>query len=175
MKRRLFVDLDGTLNEWNFNLPSPDALYEEGYFINRPPHENMIRAVRALIELGEDVYILSAVLSDSKYALFEKHDWLDKYLPIDCKRRVFSICGEDKISAVPAFNPDTDILIDDYGENCRTWEAAGGLYVKVSTDESDAAKERDRHKYVVHPDLSAFDIITYLRNEVPDGKADKES
>ena len=169
-RKRIFVDIDGVLNKWNFDLPSYETLYEEGYFASRPPQSNIIEAVRLLIARGEDVYVLSAVLKDSAYALSEKHDWLDKYLPeVSYKSRIFTICGEDKISYVPAFDPDNDILVDDYGENCTVWANNGGAYVKVSVNADDAAYERSKHVSVIHPDMdpeTIADIITGAGNGI---------
>ena len=161
---RYFVDMDGTLNEWNFNLSSPELLYREGYFLNRPEQKNIVDAVAGLIAAGEDVYILSSVLADSKYALPEKHKWLDRYLCVPEKKRLFPICGEVKLSCVPGFNKDTDILIDDYGENCRSWASNGGRYIKVAVNKEDAKHERQEHRYVISPDMPASEILKALRN-----------
>lgn len=163
MKKRYFIDMDGVLAEYNFDLPSFETLYEEFYFITRPPQQNIVDAARQLIARGEEVFILSAVLKESEYALFEKHDWLDKYLPeVNCKHRIFTICGEDKIAYVPHFDTKTDILVDDFGENCRVWGKAGGEYVKVSRDEADFNKEIRKHDYVIHPEMRPEEIVKYL-------------
>lgn len=170
---RIFVDMDGVLAKYNFDLPSFDKLYEEFYFLNLPPQKTIVGAIRSLItkaayffkKLGFkiEVFVLSAVLMDSEYALFEKHDWLDREAPeIDCKHRVFTICGEDKIGGVPHFNPKTDILIDDYGPNCKVWKEAGGTYIKVSVNAEDAEKEKQRHKYVIHPEMTKQDILSVI-------------
>ena len=71
MKRRIFVDMDGTLAKWN-NVSSTDVLYEDGYYFNLEPNQNLLDAIKTLIKRGEDVYILSSFLSDSKYALNDK-------------------------------------------------------------------------------------------------------
>lgn len=167
MKRRYFVDMDGVLAEFNFNLPSLDMLYEENYFLHRPPQQNIVDAVKDLIHRKEEVFILSAVLEDSEFALFEKHDWLDMHLPeVDCKHRIFTICGEDKIASVPHFNPERDILIDDFGENCSVWKEAGGIYIKVSRDNRDALYECNHHRNVISPGDSAENISYYIRHPV---------
>lgn len=156
--------MDGVLAKYEFNLSSYDTLYEEGYFLNRPPQMNIIEAVKLLISQHEDVYILSAVLKDSEYALFEKHEWLDKHLPeVDCRHRIFTLCGEDKISYVPAFDPARDVLVDDFGENCLTWVNSGGSYVKVSKDISDAVYEADRHRFVIYPNMPPEDIVFVIK------------
>lgn len=163
-KTRFFFDMDGVLAEFNFDLPSLDALYEKDYFLKRPPQQNIVDAARQMIAAGDEVFILSAVLKDSEYALFEKHDWLDEHLPeANCKHRIFTICGEDKISYVPHFNPKTDILVDDFGENCLVWRRAGGTFVKVSRNEEDGAYESEKHTHVIHPAMPAEDIVKAIR------------
>ena len=161
-KKRYFVDMDGVLAKYEFNLPSYDMLYEEGYFLNRPMQPNIVDAVCQLLAADEDVYVLSAVLKDSEYALFEKHEWLDRHMNIACRRRLFTICGEDKINFVPAFNPETDILVDDYGPNCKIWADHGGRYVKVSVDAKDAEYEKTRHDHVINPDMPAQKILNQI-------------
>ena len=165
MNKRFFIDMDGVLAVYNFDLPSFDMLYEKNYFLSRPPHENIVAAIKQMIADGDEVFILSAVLKDSEYALFEKHEWLDKYLPeVNCKHRIFTLCGEDKISYVPAFNPNRDILVDDYGENCLTWRRAGGTYVKVSRDVEDAFYEGGKHKNVINPNMLPESIVYAIRH-----------
>lgn len=155
--------MDGVLAEYNFDLPSFDMLYEEFYFLSRPPQQNIVEAVKQLINQGEEVFVLSAVLKDSQFALFEKHDWLDRYLPeVNCKHRIFTICGEDKLSYVPHFDPEVDVLVDDYSENCMVWAKAKGTYVKVSRNEDDASYEAHKHAVVIHPDMTPENIIATL-------------
>ena len=158
--KRYFVDMDGVLAKYEFNLPSYDTLYEEGYFLNRPPQENIVDAVRLMISYNYEVFILSAVLNDSEFALFEKHDWLDRYLPeVNCKHRIFTICGEDKISGVPHFDPNYDVLVDDFSGNTKLWKESGGTYVKVSRDTEDAIYECGKHRNVISPQMSPVDIV----------------
>ena len=165
MKKRYFIDMDGVLAEYNFDLPYFEMLYEKDYFLTRPPQTNFVTAVKDMIADGDEVFILSAVLKESEYALFEKHDWLDKYLPeVNCKHRIFTLCGEDKISYVPHFDPDNDVLVDDFGENCKVWSRAGGTYVKVSRDVQDAIYESGKHRNVIFPNMSPADIVYAIRN-----------
>ena len=69
-KKRLFVDLDGTLAEFR-KVDTLEKLYEKNYFLELKPHENVVAAIRNIKNNHPEieVYILSAVLSDSKYAL----------------------------------------------------------------------------------------------------------
>lgn len=162
-KKRYFFDMDGVLAKYEFNLPSYETLYEEGYFLNRPMQENIVEAAAQMLAAGENVFILSAVLMDSAYAFEEKHKWLDKILPIECKRRIFTICGEDKIGFIPGFDKDRDILIDDFGGNTQVWKDAGGKYVKVSVDKADAEHEMTKHQHVIYPEMPAYKIIEVIK------------
>ena len=161
-KRRYFFDIDGVLAVFNFDATQEDLL-KEGYWINRPFHANMVRAAVFLILAGEEVYILSARLENAKTALFEKNEWVDMILPmISEDNRIFTLCGQDKVASIPSFDPETDILIDDFGPNCMTWAEHGGRYVKVSVDSADADIERTRHRSVVHPGMRPEEIAKII-------------
>ena len=126
-KIRLFVDMDGTLAEFKA-VDTLEKLYEENYFLNLKPHKNVVDAVSYICKFYPDieVYILSAVLSDSPYALDEKNKWLDMYLPeIDDSHRIFPPCGTDKKEFLEsAFGciSDKDFLLDDYSNNLHSWD-----------------------------------------------------
>ncbi len=123
-RQRLFVDMDGTLAEFK-TVDHLEALYEQGYFLNLKPHENVIDAVREIIvnHPETEVFIMSSVLSDSHYALEEKNAWLDQYLSeVDREHRIFPPCGENKLDYVPDGIRMTDHLLDDYTQNLVLWE-----------------------------------------------------
>ena len=61
--------------------------------------KNVVAAVKEIVTNHPEieVNILSAYLTDSQYALQEKNEWLDRYLPeIDQTHRIFVPCGSDK-------------------------------------------------------------------------------
>lgn len=122
MRKRLFVDMDGTLAEFK-NVDTLEVLYEQGYFKNLKPQINVVEAIKEIINKNEvEVFILSAVLSDSKYALGEKNEWIDKFLPeIDKYHRIFPPCGEDKKNHIPEGIRVNDFLLDDYTHNLMLW------------------------------------------------------
>ena len=74
--------MDGTLAEFK-KVDTLEKLYEKGYFLNLEPNMNVVDAIRSIVTDHSEieVYILSAVLSDSSYAVTEKNAWLDQYLP----------------------------------------------------------------------------------------------
>lgn len=76
-KKRLYVDMDGTLAVFNNQIESEEVLFQKGYYRNLPPQKNVIEAVRILAtkEPDMEVFILSAVLP-TPYAQREKIEWL---------------------------------------------------------------------------------------------------
>ena len=131
-KPRFFWDMDGTLCEFHYQTDS-QAIYQKGYFDELAPHTNIVETVRKMvIENPENVYVLSAVLTNSPYARTEKNVWLDKYLPeIDNSHRIFVPCGMDKAKFVPHGITKEDFLFDDYTANLQQWASMGGTGIKV--------------------------------------------
>lgn len=122
--KKIFIDMDGTLAEFK-PCEKLETLFEEGYFRNLKPQMTVVEAARELIASEEfDVYVLSAVLTDSKYALKEKNEWLDEFLPeLPKDKRIFPPCGEDKKKYVDL--SEGDLLLDDYTKNLIDWEPPG--------------------------------------------------
>ena len=134
--RHILVDMDGVLATWG-EIHAPEELYQKNYFLDRPPMENCVSSIRALVRAGEDVYILSAFLADSPYAKSEKQEWLDRYLPeISSEHRIFLPTTGDKGKAACAALGLEElhqnvILLDDYNNNLFDFQRAGGTAVKA--------------------------------------------
>lgn len=129
---RIFVDMDGTLAKWN-NVEF-EELFEEGYYRNLEPNMNILNEVNHLISQGEDVYILSAYLTESDYAKKEKQEWVNQYLPeLPEEKQIFVPYGTNKAEYLKEhYSPitNTDYLIDDYTKNLLEWKEFGGIGVK---------------------------------------------
>lgn len=129
---RLFIDMDGTLAKWN-NVEY-EQLFEKGYYRNLEPNQDILQEVNTLIKQGENVYILSCVLPDSKYALDEKKEWLREYLPeLSEDKYIFVPNGQNKAEYLKQhYSPITkyDYLVDDYTKNLQEWQQFGGTGVK---------------------------------------------
>ena len=163
-KKRLFVDMDGTLTVF---IPQEGIgpLYEKGYFLNLPPHENVIEAIRYIIKKHPEieVNVLSAVLTDSKYALAEKNAWLDKYLPeIDAKHRIFSPNGNDKKAFITGFK-ENDVLLDDYTPNLLKWIPARGIKLLNEINHTKGTWQHDRIRYDREPVDLANEIVSIIK------------
>lgn len=137
MKRRLFVDLDGTLAEWR-QAASMEDLLQEGYFSSLLPHKSLVGAVQELVSRGEEVYVLSAYLTESKYAENEKRQWCNRWLPFLSAGHVLLVptttpkckCVESIFGKIDK----SDFLLDDYSKNLHEWVGAGGSGIKYVND-----------------------------------------
>ena len=148
-RQRLFVDMDGTLAEFK-TVDTLETLYEKDYFINLKPNENVLGAIKQLIADNDfDVYILSAYLTDSRYALEEKNAWLDKYLPeLPQEKRLFVPCGTDKSVAVPGL-----IRPDDYTKNLSEWEPpAKGIKLINGINHTNGTWQGDKIQFTHAPE-----------------------
>jgi len=153
-KQRLFVDMDGTLAEFK-TVDTLETLYEKDYFINLKPNENVLGAIKQLIAENDfDVYILSAYLTDSRYALEEKNAWLDKYLPeLPQEKRLFVPCGTDKSVAVPGLIRPDDYLLDDYTKNLSEWEPpARGIKLINGINHTNGTWQGDKIQFTHAPE-----------------------
>ena len=86
-----------------------------------------VEAAWKLYESGEaEVFILSAVLADSRYAISEKNAWLDEYLSfVDVDHRLYVESSVPKRLRVPGGVRMTDVLVDDYTKNLKEWPVFG--------------------------------------------------
>jgi hypothetical protein len=150
-KKRLYVDMDGVLCVFKM-VNRLEMLLEEGYFRNLIPQEAVIDAVKQLIKDYSDevdVFVLTSYLSDSSYAVKEKMEWLDEYLPeINDAHRLFVSCDDSKNDVLKWKNFDrrsqefeylydarqiispldlggNDFLLDDYTKNLIDWDPPG--------------------------------------------------
>lgn len=166
-KQRLFVDIDGTLAVFK-PVDTLETLYEKGYFLNLAPHENVVAAVKEIVTNHPEieVNILSAYLTDSKYALQEKNEWLDRYLPeIDQTHRIFVPCGSDKKEGIGGIRSD-DFLLDDYTHNLNEWQPpARGIKLLNAINHTRGSWEHDRIRYDRTPTDLADGIISIMRDE----------
>lgn len=141
--KRLFIDMDGTLAEWQEGTPF-EIVCENGYAANLPVNGNMVDATKSLVKLchkkGVEVFILSAVL-DLSHSIPDKDKWLDNVLPgvFDTEHRLYVPYGMNKAEFVmqkldanknSAFLSQC-YLLDDYSKNIREWTEVGGKAIKV--------------------------------------------
>ena len=143
MKRPLFIDMDDVLADFqsseafNPDRPTEDQLhemYEPGFFRNLKPVAGAQKAVRALINMGYHVEILTQALAESPTCYKEKAEWIAMYFPELIKRINMT---QDKGHFIGEF------LIDD---NPKKWkdkfEANGGKFIHYDYTRNNDARNR---------------------------------
>lgn len=167
-KPRLFVDMDGTLAEFKV-IDTFEKLLEENYFFNLRPNWSVVEAIKLFKVLHPDieVFILSAYLTESDYALKEKNMWLDKYFgEIDQEHRIFVPCGESKAAAIKGGISQTDFLLDDYTINLNEWEPpAKGIKLLNSINGTKGTWKKNRISYDREPADIASCIYKCIQGE----------
>jgi len=121
MKRKLYVDMDGTIAEYRIGCDS--MIFNKNYFYSLKKIGNVIDALMELENEGYEVYILTALI-DSPYIEEEKHKWLDEHYCIDMNKRIFTKKGK-------AIYAKDNVLLDDYNKNLNAWNEAGGIAIKA--------------------------------------------
>jgi len=166
---RLLIDMDGTLAKFT-PVETLELLYEEGYFRNLEPLQNVVDAIKEIIRTHPEkqIYVMSSVLSDSRYALLEKNEWLDQYLPeVDLEHRIFPPCGENKLDYVPGGIRGTDHLLDDYTHNLVLWEPpAKGIKLLNGINHTKESWSGNMLRYDKPPKELAQNIVDILESGI---------
>jgi len=174
MKKRLFVDMDGTLAVFH-PVNRIETLYQRGYFLNLEPISGVLAAVKQIVRQNPkiEVNILSAYLSDSHYSYTEKMAWLNKYLPeVENDRRVLVPIGCDKRAAVKGGLQSGDFLLDDYTKNLASWEPTQGIKLLNGINHTRGTWQGNRIRYDKPPHVLVRDIarIVELGETIRDDK-----
>lgn len=134
-----------------YNLFDERKMYSPDFFYNMPPIPGSLGAVREIMKLGFDVYILTQPLANHFDSYSQKVKWINKWFPELSNKIVMT---QHKGLHVGHY------LIDD---NAPKWkepfEKNGGLYVHFRY-----SKERDSDEY----HKSEWEqIVEFFRKEDP--------
>ncbi len=137
-KKRLFLDMDGTLARFHdVDKTFIEAMWQPGFYAGLKPFANMVNGIKTFLRVHQDVevYVLSAYLdTEPPFVVGEKNMWLDTYLPeIPAERRIFTKAGENKADYIGGIGPE-DYLLDDYNKNLFEFEVAGAHSIKFRND-----------------------------------------
>lgn len=153
-EKRLFVDMDGTIAVFDKGAPL-ERIQKEGYFKNRPLMNNVIEAIKLIVNKGTvEVFILSSVFEDN-HSVADKNYWLNNNLPeIDEEHRIFNPISKNKTESIKGKITSEDYLLDDFSFNLHRWTGTGikvlngingshktwkGLCIDASWDKEDIA------------------------------------
>lgn len=133
-KKIIFIDLDDTIADFLGSEVFKDRIdiykmFEPGFFFNLKPVDGALSGVRALIEMGWDVYILTQPVAESAHSYSEKVQWIGMWFP-ELIRKVNMVQDKGLVKG--------DFLIDD---NEKKWkerfESNGGKFVHFRYNKDD--------------------------------------
>ena len=134
MKKRVFIDMDGTLYRFHDHILDEsghvqiEKMYELDFFVKLESFENMKEAINLLHSVDKEeieIFILSS--ADTKEVVHQKNICIDRDFPfIDEEHRLFPKTWESKTDKIPEGIYVGDILIDDYNVNLEQWKDKGG-------------------------------------------------
>jgi 5'(3')-deoxyribonucleotidase len=139
---KIFLDLDGTLVQFNVERALERFDKEKGFFANLEAFKN-IEIVNELAKKG-NLFIISA--SPNEQADKDKMKWIKKYLPNICLENI-TLCriGENKANIIEKkYNIEINencYLLDDYSKNLFEWLKKGGTGIKRLTPISDNSRK----------------------------------
>lgn len=150
MKKRVFIDMDGTLYRFHDHIVDEsghvqiEKMYEPDFFIKLDPFENMKDAINLLYSVDKEeveIFVLSS--ADIKEVVEQKNYCLDRDFPfIDEEHRLFPKTWESKTEKIPEGIRVGDILIDDYNVNLEQWKDKGGASIKFVNNINHQGKGR---------------------------------
>ena len=139
---RLFLDLDGVMTDLEgdylrrFGHAMDEAeskakmwssIYSiEDYFYHLPPLDGALDFYKKIKGIHFPIILTACPTSRYHEVADQKKRWVKKYLGTTAL--VLPAHGSESKKAY--IQDDGDILIDDYGKNCREWEENGGIAVQ---------------------------------------------
>lgn len=137
-RKRLFVDMDGTLARFHDEPMYLERMFEKDFFRSLAPFESMVKGLQRFKDAHPEVeiFILSACVDgEPPYCQKEKQAWLDEYLPeINREHRIFTKVGVPKSKYIESGISSSDYLLDDYNVGLEDWQQDGGTAIKAKNN-----------------------------------------
>lgn len=178
----IYIDSDGVLAAWcgyvfNKHLPHLSReelntmcpvrrkgiladiyLREPNLFANLSPIEGAKEFVDWLIYTGEPFAVLTSAAADHfDFDIVEecKLQFFDKYFGLVAHKVIVVETSSSKAS----YADPGDLLIDDFGRNCREWAEKGGIAIRVETDKPNFEELKEKVELYLENMLNLEDNI----------------
>lgn len=134
----VYFDTDGTLCYWypdgrGFAYPEQILDPATHYYRDLEAHHFVVELAKHLAKAGVDVCLLGA--ADYK-TIPDKVAWYAEFLSFIPKENIFFCPIGASKADYGRQNAEISVLIDDYHKNLDEWEKAGGIAVKLVTDQN---------------------------------------
>lgn len=145
MKKKLFLDMDGTIAKFNSKKNALERFDKEvGFFASLKPFAHLDTINNLIVNNIVDVYVISA--SPNEQADKDKMVWLETHLPKLAKENIcFCRIGKNKANEIKQqLNIDIDnncYLLDDYSKNLFEWNNCNGIGIKRLTSLADNSRK----------------------------------
>lgn len=145
MKKKLFLDMDGTIAKFNSKKNALARFDNEvGFFASLKPFAHLDSIDYLIANNIVDVYVISA--SPNEQADKDKMTWLETHLPNLVKENIcFCRIGQNKAKEIKEqLNIEIDnncYLLDDYSKNLFEWNNYNGIGIKRLTSFADNSRK----------------------------------
>ena len=120
MKKRLFIDMDGTVAKWTRDY-EPEEYLSPGFSKFLPEEPALVAILNKIAHTSDiEIFIISACCNIE--SIRDKVEWLNEHMPfIGPMHRIFVPYGENKSHYVENIS-ENDYLLDDYTLNLTQWK-----------------------------------------------------